>query len=163
MKSLVSGRARTGFTVTELLVAMALIVFIMAIISESFSAGASAFRNLKAIGDMAERLRSAAILLRRDLDETHFEATDFVRTSLITGKADVEEAAALREDYEGIGERAEALDVEFVCLPRPLERAPSDDGGPILYRVAHHVPRWGAGDTPQLVRRDIVGIPPLLA
>jgi alkaline phosphatase D len=65
--------------------------------------------------------------------------------------------------YATVRATADALDVEFVCLPRPLERAPSDDGGPILYRVAHHVPRWGAGDTPQLVRRDIVGIPPLLA
>ena len=113
MKSLVSSRARTGFMLVELLVAMALIVFVMAILSESFSAGAAAFRNLKAIGDMAERLRTAAVLLRRDLAETHFGATDFIRTSLLTGKADPVEATALRAEYEDIGERAEALDVEL--------------------------------------------------
>lgn len=65
--------------------------------------------------------------------------------------------------YATVRATAEALDVEFVCVPPPLERAAADDGGPILYRVAHHVPRWGAGETPELVRRDIAGTPPLLA
>ena len=65
--------------------------------------------------------------------------------------------------YATVCATADALDVVFVCVPRPIERAPTDDGGPVLYRVAHHVPRWRADDTPQLVRQDLAGIPPLFA
>src|SRR5207253_1534250 len=66
-------RRRTAFTITELLVAMALIVFIMYILAEAFSAGSTAFRNLKAIGDMNEKLRSTGQILRSNLQRDHFE------------------------------------------------------------------------------------------
>ena len=66
-------RRRQGFTITELLVAMALIVFIMYILAEAFSAGSGAFRNLKAVGDMNERLRTTTTVLRRYLSADHFE------------------------------------------------------------------------------------------
>jgi prepilin-type N-terminal cleavage/methylation domain-containing protein len=66
-------RRRQGFTIVELLVAMALIVFIMAILSEAFVAGLKVFRDLKALGDMNERLRTAATLLTGDLAADHFE------------------------------------------------------------------------------------------
>src|SRR5262249_29304563 len=66
-------RQRRGFTITELLVAMALIVFIMYVLSEAFSAGAGAVRNLKAIGDMNEQLRSAGNIMRRYLAADHFD------------------------------------------------------------------------------------------
>jgi len=64
---------RQGFTLIELLVSMALIIFIMAILSEAFVCCAKAFRDFKATGDMAERLRSAAKLMRADLMADHFE------------------------------------------------------------------------------------------
>jgi hypothetical protein len=57
----------------ELLVAMALIVFIMAILAEAFEAGIGTFRRLKAVSDMNERLRSASSILRRYLAADHFE------------------------------------------------------------------------------------------
>lgn len=66
-------RRRSGFTITELLVAMALIVFIMYILAEAFSAGSSAFRNLKAIGDLNEKLRTSGQTIRRALQADHFE------------------------------------------------------------------------------------------
>src|SRR5687767_6919761 len=66
-------RRRAAFTITELLVAMALIIFIMYILAEAFSAGSTAFRNLKAIGDMNEKLRTTGTLLRRHLERDHFE------------------------------------------------------------------------------------------
>src|SRR5947208_11474370 len=66
-------RRRQGFTIVELLVALALIIFIMVILTEAFSAGLESFRRLKAIGDMQERMRSAAIIIRRDLQAEHFE------------------------------------------------------------------------------------------
>jgi prepilin-type N-terminal cleavage/methylation domain-containing protein len=65
--------SRRGFTLVELLVAAALIIFIMAIISEAFVASTKTFRDMKAVGDMAEKLRSATTILRRYLAADHFE------------------------------------------------------------------------------------------
>lgn len=64
---------RRGFTIIELMVSMALIILIMVVISEAFSAGLHAFTQLKGIGTMQERLRIAATMLRRDLQLRHFE------------------------------------------------------------------------------------------
>src|SRR5688500_6460688 len=72
-------RRRQGFTITELLVAMALIVFIMYILAEAFSAGSSAFRNHKAIGDMNEKLRTASQTLRNLLETDHIEGKKRMR------------------------------------------------------------------------------------
>jgi prepilin-type N-terminal cleavage/methylation domain-containing protein len=66
-------RKRQGFTLVEMLVAMALIIFIMSILSYAFVAATTTFRDLKAAGDMAERLRSATTVLQRDLSADHFE------------------------------------------------------------------------------------------
>jgi prepilin-type N-terminal cleavage/methylation domain-containing protein len=68
-------QARRGFTLVELLVSMALILFLLVILMEAFSAGLEAFRRLKAIGDLQDRLRSAAGTLRRDLSADHFEGS----------------------------------------------------------------------------------------
>ncbi len=66
-------RKRHGFTLIELLVAMALIIFIMSILSYAFVAATTAFRDLKAAGDLAERLRTATTVLQRDLAADHFD------------------------------------------------------------------------------------------
>ena len=66
-------RRRSGFTIVELLVAMALILFIMAILSEAFVAGLTCFRELKSTADLAERLRSTTTILRRELAADHFD------------------------------------------------------------------------------------------
>lgn len=66
-------RRRQAFTLVELLVAMALIIFIMAILSQAFVSAMTTFRNLKASGDMAEKLRATTQLLQRDLAADHFE------------------------------------------------------------------------------------------
>lgn len=63
---------RSGFTITEMLVSMALIMFIMVILSEAFVAALESFRQLKAVGDMETNLRTAATILRRDLQADHF-------------------------------------------------------------------------------------------
>ena len=54
-----------------------------------------------------------------------------------------------------------ALETEFVCIPRPLERAGAPDGGPIAYRVAHRAKLWRAGEAPALERTRLEGTPPL--
>ena len=55
-----------------------------------------------------------------------------------------------------------ALDVEFVCIPRPIERATQADGGPVSYRVAFRVPRWSKGEAPQMTRSVVEGELPLV-
>ena len=64
---------RRGFTLVELMVSMALIIFIMYILAEAFAAGSQVFRRLKAIGDMNARLRTTSTTLRRLLAADHFE------------------------------------------------------------------------------------------
>jgi type II secretory pathway pseudopilin PulG len=66
-------RRRTAFTIIELLVSMALIVFIMAILAEAFVEGLKTFRTMKAIGDMNARLRTVENMLRDDLIADHFQ------------------------------------------------------------------------------------------
>ncbi|MGE3808494.1 MAG: type II secretion system protein J [Gemmataceae bacterium] len=67
-------RPRIAFTITEMLVSVAVIMLIMAIVSEAFVAGMESFRQFKAIGDLDQRLRTASIVLRRDLQADHFNA-----------------------------------------------------------------------------------------
>lgn len=66
-------KRRRAFTLVEMLVSIALTLFIMVILSSAFTTGIQAFRNLKALGDMEDRLRSTSTILRRDLGAYHFE------------------------------------------------------------------------------------------
>jgi alkaline phosphatase D len=61
--------------------------------------------------------------------------------------------------YGVVTASADALDTEFVCIPRPLERAADDDGGPLLYRVSHRARLWGPDERPVLEQRIIEGDP----
>lgn len=58
---------RPAFTLVELLVSLALTLFIMVIVSQAFLSAMETFRQLKAIGDLNARLRLAAGALRSDL------------------------------------------------------------------------------------------------
>jgi type II secretory pathway pseudopilin PulG len=64
---------RGAFTLVELLVAAALIVFMMAVLSHVLVSATKSFRDLKAAGDLTERLRSVSGQLRSDLNADHFE------------------------------------------------------------------------------------------
>ena len=55
----------------------------------------------------------------------------------------------------------EEMRTEFVCIPRPVTRSPSPDGGPLRYRVVHSARLWRPGERPRLVRRVIEGDPGL--
>src|SRR5262249_10909490 len=63
---------RAAFTLVEMLVAVALTLFIMVLLSQAFTSSLEAFRQLKAVGDMDGRLRMAASIIRRDLVADHF-------------------------------------------------------------------------------------------
>lgn len=69
------GARRRGFTIVELLVALALVIFIMSILSEAFVAAIDSFLTLKAIGDLDAGMRTVATILRNDLAADHFVST----------------------------------------------------------------------------------------
>jgi prepilin-type N-terminal cleavage/methylation domain-containing protein len=65
-------RPRRGVTLVEMLVATAVVLFVMAVLSEALVAGLESFRRLKAVGDLNVQLRGTAQLLRNDLRHDHF-------------------------------------------------------------------------------------------
>lgn len=62
--------------------------------------------------------------------------------------------------YSVVRASSEALEVEFVCIVRPLERSDRADGGPLNYRVAHRLKR--SSDAPRLERTIVEGTLPLV-
>ena len=64
---------RAGFTLVELLVAMALILFIMSIVSVAFVDSTESFRLFRARAELSEKLRFITQTLRTDLRANHFE------------------------------------------------------------------------------------------
>ena len=63
--------------------------------------------------------------------------------------------------YSTVRASPRELETEFVCIPFPLERSETDDGGPLLYRVAHRVSLWKAGEKPLLRQEVLEGDPGL--
>jgi alkaline phosphatase D len=55
---------------------------------------------------------------------------------------------------------SDALETEFVCIPRPLERSGRADGGPLVYRSRHSVRLWRDGEIPKMETRIIEGDAP---
>jgi alkaline phosphatase D len=50
---------------------------------------------------------------------------------------------------------------EFVCIPRPIKRSETADGGPLRYRVAHSAKLWRPGEAPRLKQQILEGDPGL--
>ena len=59
--------------------------------------------------------------------------------------------------YTAVRVTADALNVEFVCVPRPVESNGRADGGPLAYRVTHRVKLWKPGHGPRLERTAQAG------
>jgi alkaline phosphatase D len=59
--------------------------------------------------------------------------------------------------YSVVHASADALEVEFVCIPRPIERSERADGGPLAYRATHRVKAWKAEGVPQVERVRVEG------
>jgi alkaline phosphatase D len=64
--------------------------------------------------------------------------------------------------YAVVRATADALEVEFVAIPRPVERIEAEDGGPLAYRVTHRVAMWNRGTAPSLERIKVAGDLPLV-
>jgi len=62
--------------------------------------------------------------------------------------------------YSVVTAGPEAIETEFVCIPRPIKRAETPNGGPIRYRVVHRAERWHGGK-PVLEQRILDGDPKL--
>jgi hypothetical protein len=73
MRRLTRTPTRCGFTIVELLVAAALTLFVMYLLTAVFTSALGSFSAVKAIGDMQGKLRSATATIRRDLIEDHFD------------------------------------------------------------------------------------------
>ena len=52
--------------------------------------------------------------------------------------------------YSVVRASSTSFETEFVCIPRPLERSSSADGGPLRYRVRCRTELWKAGDSPRV-------------
>jgi alkaline phosphatase D len=64
--------------------------------------------------------------------------------------------------YSVVRADSDELQVEFVCIVRPVERSERADGGPLAYRVVHRVKRWNHDAAPQIERTRVEGTLPLV-
>ena len=71
---------RKGFTLVEMLVATALSLFIMIVLTGAFQSGIDLFRKMRATGLNANKLRTATNLLARDLEAPHFGKSSAIGT-----------------------------------------------------------------------------------
>src|ERR1700761_8089477 len=51
----------------------------------------------------------------------------------------------------------ERIETEFVCIPRPIARAGTPNGGPLRYRVRHSARLWRPGEAPKLEQTVVEG------
>jgi len=63
---------RSGFTLVELLIAAAVSILLMVILTEAFKAGLEMFRKMRAQGNLMTKLREASTTIRTDLAAPHF-------------------------------------------------------------------------------------------
>jgi prepilin-type N-terminal cleavage/methylation domain-containing protein len=117
-------RRRAGFTLVEMLVAMALILFIISILVSAFVAGLKSVADFKAAGDLAEKERAVLTLLRRDLAADHFEGKK--RLSQPDFWADGPPREGFFRIYQGISDKPEGMAPLFADL----------DGIPSYYQVS---------------------------
>lgn len=59
--------------------------------------------------------------------------------------------------YAVVTATSDALRCDFVCIPRPVERSVTPDGGPLRYRVRHEVQMWEPGEMPKMEKTILEG------
>jgi alkaline phosphatase D len=59
--------------------------------------------------------------------------------------------------YAVVRASKDAFETEFVCIPRPLERSETADGGPLRYRALCRAELWQSTEAPKLSTRIIEG------
>jgi alkaline phosphatase D len=63
--------------------------------------------------------------------------------------------------YATVRAAGDAIESEFVCIPRPVRPNDAPDGGPLRYRIAHRAELWRPGEKPALTARVLEGEPGL--
>ena len=63
--------------------------------------------------------------------------------------------------YSTVRASAKEIETEFVCIPRPIRRSETEDGGPLLYRVSHRATLWRPRERPRLEVKVREGDPKL--
>ena len=63
--------------------------------------------------------------------------------------------------YATVRLSGDEMRTEFVCIPRPITRSGTPDGGPLRYRIAHTAKLWQPGERPKLVQQILEGDPGL--
>ena len=63
--------------------------------------------------------------------------------------------------YATVRLTGDEMRTEFVCIPPPITRATTPDGGPLRYRIVHTAKLWRPGERPQLVQEVLEGDPGL--
>jgi prepilin-type N-terminal cleavage/methylation domain-containing protein len=102
-------RTRNGFTLVELMVAMALTIFIMLILTQAFILSIDTFSGMKGVGDMQENLRAGVNALRYDLSQNHLEGMRRVSDPAITGQKPTQGFFAI---YQGSAATSEGTDLD---------------------------------------------------
>jgi len=59
--------------------------------------------------------------------------------------------------YTTLRATRDAVESDFVCIPRPAERSERPDGGPLRYRVRHRAKLWKKGERPALEQQVLEG------
>ena len=59
--------------------------------------------------------------------------------------------------YAQVRLTGDEMRTEFVCIPRPIARSESPDGGPLRYRVVHTAKLWAPGERPTLTQQVLEG------
>ncbi|MBV9930968.1 MAG: alkaline phosphatase D family protein [Alphaproteobacteria bacterium] len=63
--------------------------------------------------------------------------------------------------YATVRLTGDEMRTEFVCIPRPIARSGTPDGGPLRYRIALTAKLWRAGEAPHLTPHVLEGDPGL--
>jgi alkaline phosphatase D len=61
--------------------------------------------------------------------------------------------------YSVVRATTDTFETDFVCIPRPMERSQTEDGGPLAYRVRHTAQLWKKKETPKLIVKVLEGDP----
>jgi alkaline phosphatase D len=61
--------------------------------------------------------------------------------------------------YAVVRASSAAFETEFVCIPRPLERSDTSDGGRLLYRARFRTQSWQSGESPEIKAEVVEGDP----
>jgi alkaline phosphatase D len=63
--------------------------------------------------------------------------------------------------YATVRLTGDEMRTEFVCIPPPITRATTPDGGPLRYRIVHTAKLWRPGERPKLEQQVLEGDPGL--